>query len=37
LDSALSGDPMEKIQQAIAQMSGSRPNLDALLAQLGGQ
>lgn len=35
LDGALSGDPLDKIQQAIAQMSGGRPNLDALLAQLG--
>jgi hypothetical protein len=36
LDSALSGDPLEKIQQMLAQYS-ERPNLDALMAQLGGQ
>lgn len=37
LDSALSGDPLAKIQQLIAQMSGSRPNFAALMQQLGGQ
>lgn len=36
LDSALSGDPLAKIQQLIAQMSGSRPNFAALMQQLGG-
>lgn len=35
LDSALTGDPMAQIQQALAQMSGGRPNLDELLKQLG--
>lgn len=35
LDSALSGDPLAKIQQLIAQMSGSRPNFSALMNQLG--
>lgn len=38
LDSALSGDPLAKIQQAIAQLSsGGRPNFEALMAQLGQQ
>ncbi len=36
-DSALSGDPLAKIQQLISQMSGSRPNFAALMQQLGGQ
>lgn len=36
LDSALNGDPLAKIQQLIAQMSGSRPNFAALMQQLGG-
>lgn len=36
LDSALTGDPLAKIQQLIAQMSGSRPNFAALMQQLGG-
>lgn len=36
LDQALSGDPLAKIQQLIAQMSGSRPNFAALMQQLGG-
>lgn len=35
LDPALQGDPLAAIQQAIAQYSGQRPNMDALLAQLG--
>src|SRR5262245_7880887 len=36
LDSALSGDPLARVQQLIAQMSGSRPNVAALMQQLGG-
>lgn len=35
LDQALSGDPIAKIQQMLQQLSGSRPNFDALMAQLG--
>lgn len=37
MDAALNGDPLAKIQQIIQQLSGSRPNFDALLAQLGRQ
>ena len=36
LDEALTGDPLAKIQQMIASLSGSRPNFSALLSQLGG-
>ena len=36
LGDALNGDPLAKIQQALSQFSQSSPNLDALLAQLGG-
>lgn len=36
LDEALSGDPLARIQQMIAQLSGSRPNFAALMQQLGG-
>lgn len=37
LDDALTGDPLAKIQQLIAQMGGTRPNLSALLQSFGGQ
>lgn len=37
LDEALTGDPLARIQQLIAQLSGSRPNFAALMQQLGGQ
>lgn len=36
LDAALSGDPNATLQRLLQQMSGSRPNFEALLAQLGG-
>ena len=36
LDSQLSGDPLAQIKAALARMSGQRPNMQALLAQLGG-
>lgn len=36
LDSALNGDPLAKIREAIAAMSAGRPNAAALMQQLGG-
>lgn len=37
LDDLVTGDPLRKIQQAIAQLSTSRPNAAALLSQLGAR
>ena len=37
LDPKISGDPMAAIQQALQKYSGQGPNLQALLAQFGGQ
>ena len=37
LDDALSGDPLAKLQEMIAKLSGSRPNFAALMQQLGAQ
>ncbi len=36
LDPQLGGDPLTKIKEALARMSGQRPNMEALMAQLGG-
>ena len=36
IDPLLSGDPLARIQQALAKLSGHGVNLDALIAQLGG-
>jgi hypothetical protein len=37
LDPLLNGDPMAKIQEALAKMSGPRSNAEALMAALGGR